>query len=485
MQPTCRHRPDCDGCPRFEQTPEKRAAELLAGLHRLAGLFELKPPSSIIHSEIDLGYRNRARMVVRNGRYPLGFFRAKSREFIGIQQCVVHTDTVEEVLGTVRLLGKHDVMQAAKFVDVRAGENAILTVSLKDEVTDEAVEDFKAQFLSMQPDVGLQLNRGKGHGVLAGQQEVVCGPETVRFVVRGLSFEVPPNAFFQLNTSMLETMQERMGQWIEDEDIIDTYCGVGVHGLALGKGHVYGMDNVEDAVKWARVNAATNNREATFEVVEDATAESWTPPFEDATVILNPTRAGVVEGFLDRISTSECKQILYVSCNPTSFFRDAERLARHGWQIAETHAFEMMPRTDQIELVVRFARGKRLAVAPKAAEHASIWVALADGVVPHGELPGGNVKVRRIRNYEGASVIRITSVEPIDADTLAKSLRAWKHPLIGDSQFGSRPVNSKWLREAYVDVPMLACIRDGRTTYKVPGFFCATVQLPARTLERD
>jgi len=82
-------------------------------------------------------------------------------------------------------------------------------------------------------------------------------------------------------------------------------------------------------------------------------------------------------------------------------------------------------------------------------------------------------------------VIRITSVEPIDADTLAKSLRAWKHPLVGDSQFGSRQVNSKWLREAYVDVPMLACIRDGRTTFKAPGFFCATVQLPARTLERD
>jgi tRNA/tmRNA/rRNA uracil-C5-methylase (TrmA/RlmC/RlmD family) len=169
MQLTCRHRPDCDGCPRFEQTPEKRAAELLAGLHRLAGLFEMKPPSSIIHSEIDLGYRNRARMVVRNGRHPLGFFRAKSREFIGIQQCVVHTDTIEEVLGTVRLLGKHEVMQAAKFVDVRAGENAILTVSLKGDVTDDAVQDFKAQFLSMQPDIGLQLNRGKGHGVLAGQ----------------------------------------------------------------------------------------------------------------------------------------------------------------------------------------------------------------------------------------------------------------------------------------------------------------------------
>ncbi|MEZ4462118.1 MAG: hypothetical protein R3E66_20835 [bacterium] len=485
----CPHRPACDGCPRFEQTQAQRANELLESLVRLAQQFDLRTPSDLGMADHDLGYRNRARMVVRpQEAKPLGYFGAGSRDYVGVDACLVHDPRIESVLDTVRAFSTHTVVKAARFIDVRAGKNTIITFAVSQALDEGATADFVQRLHARHPDLGVQINVGAKHGVLSGTQVLVCGPEAVTFELAGKSFEAPPTAFFQVNTEMLGAMHERMASWIGDEPIIDCYSGVGVHGLALGTGPVYGMDNVAVSVDYADRNAKANGREAQFECVDDADSSAWQPPFAGATIIVNPARAGLQKAFLERIGTQQAKQILYVSCSPISFYRDAERLARLGWACEDLHAFELMPRTNHVELVARFVPGPARQAPKRAADEDSTWVAIVDGVVPHGALPngpGGDIMARRIRTLGGVSVIRLVCKEPIDADTVCQRLRAWKHPVVGDDAYGSRKLNATWLRDRYVDEAMVACIRDGEFVYAVPGLLAATAQLPATAFERS
>jgi tRNA/tmRNA/rRNA uracil-C5-methylase (TrmA/RlmC/RlmD family) len=47
-------------------------------------------------------------------------------------------------------------------------------------------------------------------------------------------------------------------------------------------------------------------------------------------------------------------RIIYISCNPSTFARDASDLARGGYELVEVTPVDMFPHTMHIELVSRF-----------------------------------------------------------------------------------------------------------------------------------
>lgn len=411
----------------------------------------------------------------------LGFFRANSRDVLGIEHCPIHLPQIEAVLATLRTLQDEPALKSARFVDVRAGTDCVLSLDMGHRASDSDLEALCTKLRAAHPELGIHLNVGGKGGVLSGAHEVVFAPERVTFSVDAKRFEVPPQAFFQLNTEMLEAMHAVMAPWVADEPVIDTFCGVGVHGLALGTGPVFGMDSASAAIEAARLNATNLGREARFDVVADdaASAAQWTPPWEGATVILNPARAGVSGDFLAHLAAQPARQLIYVSCNALTFLKDAERLAHHGWKVAELHGFELLPRTEHLELLARFERTQaKTADTVTHTSGSSVWIALVDGNPPHGQLPGGEVNVRRLRRCGTGSVVSLQTPRATSAEELAKQLRAWKHPVVGDSVHGNRSVNQKWAREAYVDEPMLVCVRHGDQTFDPSGFFVATTRIP-------
>lgn len=69
-------------------------------------------------------------------------------------------------------------------------------------------------------------------------------------------------------------------------------------------------------------------------------------------VVVDPPRAGLAREVIEAILKLAPKQIVYVSCNPTTFARDAEHFltARPEWK-AEVQGFDMFPQTEHVELV--------------------------------------------------------------------------------------------------------------------------------------
>ena len=79
---------------------------------------------------------------------------------------------------------------------------------------------------------------------------------------------------------------------------------------------------------------------------------AWNKP-DFQKILLDPARAGA-PGAVDEIARLKPAQILYVSCNPTTFARDAKVLLAKGYRIAKIGVMDMFPYTSHLEVMALF-----------------------------------------------------------------------------------------------------------------------------------
>jgi 23S rRNA (uracil1939-C5)-methyltransferase len=71
----------------------------------------------------------------------------------------------------------------------------------------------------------------------------------------------------------------------------------------------------------------------------------------DATVILDPPRAGLHEKVTEKLLEAAPQRIIYLSCNPVTQARDVARLAEK-YGIRHHQGYNFFPRTPHIEHLV-------------------------------------------------------------------------------------------------------------------------------------
>ncbi|MDE2290813.1 MAG: 23S rRNA (uracil-5-)-methyltransferase RumA, partial [Elusimicrobia bacterium] len=75
-----------------------------------------------------------------------------------------------------------------------------------------------------------------------------------------------------------------------------------------------------------------------------------------AAAVLDPPRAGCEKSVLKSLLDPALGRIVYVSCNPATFARDADWLSRHGWRLARVRPVDLFPQTHHVETVGLFLR---------------------------------------------------------------------------------------------------------------------------------
>lgn len=73
-------------------------------------------------------------------------------------------------------------------------------------------------------------------------------------------------------------------------------------------------------------------------------------------IILDPPRKGVDEKSLIDISKVGIEEIVYISCNPSTFARDIEVLEKEGYRLVRVKPVDMFPQTSHIEVVGRLIK---------------------------------------------------------------------------------------------------------------------------------
>lgn len=209
----------------------------------------------------------------------------------------------------------------------------------------------------------ITVHKGQSDAIVDPQYSVLLGDETFEESLLGRVFEVSPFSFFQTNTKGAEvlysTIQEILGD-VKGKTVLDLFCGTGSIGIFCAKEakEVIGVEMVEEAVEVARKNAKKNNlQNAIFyagkaEKILSSVLEKHSPE----KVIIDPPRAGMHPDALKIIANLDVKELVYISCNPTTLARDAEYLQEKGWKLKIIQGVDMFPHTPHVEVVSLFEK---------------------------------------------------------------------------------------------------------------------------------
>jgi 23S rRNA (uracil1939-C5)-methyltransferase len=129
--------------------------------------------------------------------------------------------------------------------------------------------------------------------------------------------------------------------------------------LARKVARAVGVELVSPAVTAARENATLNGLTNCEFIEGDVTAylKALVGGHETFdTIVIDPPRAGLHPKALKRIIEYRPAKLLYISCNPATFARDAKDLINTGYRLSTVIPVDMFPHTMHIEVVGLYTR---------------------------------------------------------------------------------------------------------------------------------
>lgn len=163
-------------------------------------------------------------------------------------------------------------------------------------------------------------------------------------------------SFFQINLALFSSALEDIGDFLEQDDLLDYYCGVGAISLCLREkiksAHL--VEENPEAAAFAALNIEINQAE-NFSVSALRAEESLTQINENKTLLLDPPRAGLDPKLINRIKEVLPPKIIYLSCDLATQARDLSALLPY-YEIIFSRLYNFFPRTPHIEGLVILKR---------------------------------------------------------------------------------------------------------------------------------
>ena len=75
-------------------------------------------------------------------------------------------------------------------------------------------------------------------------------------------------------------------------------------------------------------------------------------------IFLDPPRAGARKEVISAAGARARQMICYLSCDPVTFARDANRLTASGWRLASLDLVDLFPNTHHVETLSSFERAR-------------------------------------------------------------------------------------------------------------------------------
>ncbi len=316
-----------------------------------------------------LGYRRTARLgakhVPKKGGTLVGFRERGSPYLAEMDHCeVLHPAVGHRIRALRELL---DGLQARdRIPQIEVGVDDDDRVALVFRHLDPLDEADQARLAAWGEEerIGVFLQSGGPETVvhLAGPD----APLVYRHPDFGVEVGFTPMDFVQVHPEVNRAMVRQAVAAMELEPehrVLDLFCGLGnlTLPLATRAAEVTGVE-VDDAMlaraaDSARGQGIDNTRYARADL-DDAEALSradWLHEDWDR-VLLDPPRTGAAAA-VEALGPRRIERLVYVSCNPATLARDAERLVHHhGYRLERAGIMDMFPHTAHVESMAVFSR---------------------------------------------------------------------------------------------------------------------------------
>ncbi|HEU4819913.1 MAG TPA: class I SAM-dependent RNA methyltransferase [Qipengyuania sp.] len=351
--PPCRHFPECGGC-QLQHADEEalRCFVIERVLYAAEGqglaIGELLPT----HLSPPRSRRRATLHGLRTGQGAvLGFREAGSHRVVDMRECHILRPELFALVAPLRALiarwgGKAPVDVALTLTD-QAVDCGLKGLAVEGLGPAEALLDFaRDQRLAR-----LSLDQGYG-------PEMLWGPEPVSVTLAGVPVGLPSGAFLQPTGDGEDVLATDVRVFLQDSEIIaDLFSGLGTFAFALtGRSKVLAVEAARDA--HLACKTAANARQLPVLALHRDLFRNPLQPDElnrfDA-VLLDPPRAGARDQ-VAMITASDLTRVAYVSCNPSSWARDAKVLVEAGFRLEKLRPVGQFRWSTHVELTSLFTR---------------------------------------------------------------------------------------------------------------------------------
>ncbi|MCW8109434.1 23S rRNA (uracil(1939)-C(5))-methyltransferase RlmD [Alteromonas ponticola] len=305
-------------------------------------------------------YRRKTRLAVDArdpDKFKLGFRQQSSNKVIAIDDCPILVASLSVLIKPLAELFSTQVSRTnIGHVTLLAGEQIqLVQVKLTRQASNELTKGLMAFAKNHQVNVAIEYADGKVIPLVT-HQPLKCQLEDMSYITP------EANDFVQINDSVNRKMINQAINWLclsDTDTVADLFCGLGNFTLPLARRvtRVLAIEGVAEMVQRGQSNALeqgiSNIQWQHGDLGQTSTVESILVEPLDA-VVLDPSREGAME-VCKAISQSTIPKILYVSCNPTTFARDAVILLEQGYRMEKVSLIEMFPYTKHLELMALFS----------------------------------------------------------------------------------------------------------------------------------
>lgn len=351
----CRHFPECGGC-QLQHLSDRAYAgyvrDRVAGA--LAGQGIADVPVAEPHVSPPRSRRRASFKAVRiNGRIDIGFAEQGSNRIVDMQMCeLLHPALFNLVAPLRKLLARDGVM----------GRSAGIGMSLVDQGVDLLLEDVRSEGL----DAAEALTRfAEGQGLarltLAEKEALpmtVWEPDPVSVSFAGTPVHLPPGAFLQATLDGEAALVAEVVAGVGNASTVaDLFAGLGTFALSMAKGRrVYAAEASRDMLM-ALKQAGDLTPGRVFVEHRDLFRRPLIPTELNrfGAIVIDPPRAGARDQ-VEQLAMSSTPRLVYVSCNPSSFARDAVTLIAGGYRLERVKPVGQFCWSTHVELVATFTR---------------------------------------------------------------------------------------------------------------------------------
>ncbi|MCK0128239.1 class I SAM-dependent RNA methyltransferase [Erythrobacter sp. F6033] len=354
VDPPCPHYGTCGGC-QLQHADESVLAQFVRDRVANAAKGQGLEPEEFLPEHLSPP-KSRRRATLHAMRTQkgalLGYRENGSHRIVDLRECPVIAPELAGLITPLR-----------KFVAAHGPKKGAIDVqmALCDQGIDLGLANFPLEGLEA-IETSLDFARENGLARLTLDQgygpEAQWEPEPVTITLSGVPIPMPAGSFLQATRDAEMCMIADASDWIGDAKLVaDLFSGLGTFAFALREGRKV-LAAEADQAAYLACKAGASRSGGTVHPIHRDLFRSPLMPDEigrfDA-VVLDPPRAGA-KSQIEQIAASTVPRVVYVSCNPSSWARDAATLAEAGFKLAKLRPVGQFRWSTHVELVSLFER---------------------------------------------------------------------------------------------------------------------------------
>ena len=285
------------------------------------------------------------------GQPQIGFREAGSHRVVGLSECHILAEPLFAVVQALRAVLARRKGRYAIDIELTQTDQGV-DCSIKN-LTIEGLQETEAILDFARGHKLARLTLDQGYG-----PETVWEPEPVTVTLSGVPVGFPSGGFLQATADGEKVLVSDAREWLRGaSSVADLFSGLGTFAFALSaNSKVLAAEASRDTHLACQMAARASGRP-----VHAIHRDLFRNPLQleelnrfDG-VLLDPPRAGARDQ-ADLIAQSEVERVVYISCNPSSWARDAKRLIEGGYRLEKLRPVGQFRWSTHVELTSLFVR---------------------------------------------------------------------------------------------------------------------------------